>query len=306
MFYDLNVPWTSATDPELPRTLAFLAELGYDVVALNHTLSGKLPPDLTCPIPSQLPFPTPKKLKILRRLTLPLTAPLSNARLKALSSSYDLLALRPVDEKTFQACCSTLDGDMISLDLSQRFAFPFKFKPLSEAAKRGVRIEICYSQGVLGDANPRRNVIGNVTSIVRASRGRGLVVSSEARRAMECRAPWDVINLLAVWGLSQERAYEAVTKEARNIVAVAQLKRTSYRGVVDVIDGGREVARPIAQQPEAENGTAVSVKGGKAEKANGMKRKADEIKDTQGEEKPISKRQMKRNAKAAREAALAV
>lgn len=42
MFYDLNVPW-SATDAQLPRTLAFLHELGYNVVALTHTISGKLP-----------------------------------------------------------------------------------------------------------------------------------------------------------------------------------------------------------------------------------------------------------------------
>jgi hypothetical protein len=45
MFYDLNVAW-SASDSQLPRTLAFLDELGYNVVALNHTISGKLPTTL--------------------------------------------------------------------------------------------------------------------------------------------------------------------------------------------------------------------------------------------------------------------
>ena len=45
MFYDLNTPWT-ANDTQLPRKLALLHELGYNVVALNHTLSGKLPTDL--------------------------------------------------------------------------------------------------------------------------------------------------------------------------------------------------------------------------------------------------------------------
>ena len=47
MFYDLNVPW-SANDTQFPRTLAFLQELGYNVVALNHTISGKLPAHLVC------------------------------------------------------------------------------------------------------------------------------------------------------------------------------------------------------------------------------------------------------------------
>jgi ribonuclease P/MRP protein subunit RPP1 len=45
MFYDLNLPW-SANDPNLTKTLAFSQELGYNVVALNHTMSGKLPTDL--------------------------------------------------------------------------------------------------------------------------------------------------------------------------------------------------------------------------------------------------------------------
>ena len=48
MFYDLNVQWTSAKDPELPRTLAFLAELGYNVVALNYVITGKFPTDTVC------------------------------------------------------------------------------------------------------------------------------------------------------------------------------------------------------------------------------------------------------------------
>ena len=47
MFYDLNVSW-SASDANLPRTLAFLHELGYGVVALNHTITGKLPQTLVC------------------------------------------------------------------------------------------------------------------------------------------------------------------------------------------------------------------------------------------------------------------
>lgn len=47
MFYDLNVPWT-ANDTGLPRTLNFLHELGYSVVALNYILTGKLPNELVC------------------------------------------------------------------------------------------------------------------------------------------------------------------------------------------------------------------------------------------------------------------
>jgi len=46
MFYDLNVPYAAGDETSLSRTLNFIHELGYNVVALNHTISGKLPNEL--------------------------------------------------------------------------------------------------------------------------------------------------------------------------------------------------------------------------------------------------------------------
>jgi ribonuclease P/MRP protein subunit RPP1 len=65
MFYDLNVDYNPSTsDADLSKTLAFLSEcmliqlyparlsyanlksVGYNVIALNHTISGRLPSDL--------------------------------------------------------------------------------------------------------------------------------------------------------------------------------------------------------------------------------------------------------------------
>lgn len=72
MYYDLNVPWTSANDPELARTIAFLDErtlaspllnlmiklshykVGYNVIALNFTLSGKFAHKIVSKIQSLL------------------------------------------------------------------------------------------------------------------------------------------------------------------------------------------------------------------------------------------------------------
>lgn len=45
MFYDCNIPWT-ASESGIPRTLNFLHELGYNVVALNYAMTGKIPNEL--------------------------------------------------------------------------------------------------------------------------------------------------------------------------------------------------------------------------------------------------------------------
>lgn len=114
------------------------------------------------------------------------------------------------------------------------------------------------------------------------------MISSEAKRALACRGPWDVINLASVWGLGQERGREAVGNEARSVVVQAEMKRRSFRGVVDVIYGGEKPERTIRNE------------GG--EKNSNGKRKADSIeKQIGGEEaKPLSKREQKRQAKRAR------
>ncbi|KAK3666157.1 RNA-binding RNA processing protein rpp1 [Elasticomyces elasticus] len=287
MFYDLNVPYATG-DATLPRTLAFISELGYNVVALNHSIAGKLPAQISCAIPDPLPFKDlPPKLEIRRRVTLTLTESYQNARLAELARAYDILAVRPIDERTLQLACGSLDCDIISLDLTQRLPFYFKFKMLSEAVKSGKRLELCYSQGVLGDSSARRNLISNATQLIRASRGRGLIISSEAKAAVGCRGPWDVINLATIWGLAQDRGFEAMSKEARSVVVSAQLKRTGYRGVIDVVYGGEKPA-PAEIQVQSS-----AVKG----KQQVPKRRAD---DGEAVEKPISKREAKRRKHEAR------
>lgn len=101
-----------------------------------------------------------------------------------------------------------------------------------------------------------------------------------------------MINLAAVWGLGQERGVEAVGSEARSVVVQAQMRRRSFKGVIDIIYGGEKPEETLAKEPLGEK--AIS-KG---------KRKADALEDAPGNselvDKPLSKRQQKRQAKEAR------
>ena len=170
--------------------------------------------------------------------------------------------------------------------------FYFKHKMLLNAVERGVRIELCYGPGITAmDRSARKQLIENATAIIRATRGRGIIISSEAATALQCRAPADIVNLAAVWGLGQERGVEAVTKEARSVIVTAQLKRSGYRGAIDIVYGG--------DKPVKEKSAKLAAKN---------KRKAAEMSvDQDGVDKaeqPISKTQLrKRAAKARQEAA---
>ena len=310
-FHDLNLI-ASNNENESTQAMSFLHELGYTVIALSTSISGKLPPNPTPkPLPSVIPGVT-----MLTRLTLTISDPSQNHRLASLQSTYDIIALRPTEEKSFTLACTSLECDLISLDLSQRIPFILRFKTVSAALKRGIRFEICYSPGLTRGSEARRNLISGATALIRATRGRGLILSSEARGATGCRAPWDIINLAAVWSLGQDRAKEAVCEEAAKVVRLAQMKRQSYRGVVQVIDGvGSDVRAPCREEgkilersPPVRQAIERRLETREVVTAqvNGVKRKASNL-SIDGvptgdsvpviANKPISKRQQKKMAR---------
>ncbi|KAI0546468.1 RNase P subunit p30 [Xylaria curta] len=356
MLYDLNIAWsphTSAAD--LERTLRFSASLGYDVVALNHTIGAPVPPQITNPLPkfdtpsassSASSTPQPKLPTVLRRATLVLTEPSQHHRLPQLASAYDILAVRPQTDDSFSAACLSLnDVSIISLDLTVRQPFVFRPKPCMFAVSRGVRFEVCYSQVLQGpapahipgpkgskdgnggyastgatvDGRARATFIGNVSSLVRATRGRGIIISSEARSVLGLRAPADVVNLLHVWGLSTDRATEGIGALPRGVVVNEGLKRSGFRGVVDIMNvADREKADVEMGEAGDDNAKAASgnISGNKGKKnknqeinnSRGKKRKTGDEAETlapananeimkpagDGEEQPMSKRQAKK------------
>lgn len=260
MIYDLNLHWSpSTTDEKLLQTLTAAASLGYETVALNHTLELPFPAKPEAPFP-KLPDSTKTKLPtILHRATLPLSDPsASNYRIPSLVSAYDLLAIRPLTEKAFQNACLTLDVPIISLDLTQHFPFHFKPKPCMAAVSRGVRFEVCYAQMLNADARGRANFISNATSLFRATRGRGIMISSEAKTALGMRGPADVVNLFGVWGLANDKGMEALRGVPRSIVVNEGIKRNGFRGIVNVVQ--------VAGTPPSAKKKDEGVEGGQARK----------------------------------------
>ena len=151
------------------------------------------------------------------------------------------------------------------------------------AVNRGIMIEICYAQATIESSEARRNFISNTLDIIRATKGRGLIISSGAAGVLGVRGPADIVNLMAVWGLGRERGSEALGINPRGVVVNERLKRTSFRGVVDVIDGGeRAIEKPMETKSKGPN---VNGAGKRRIEENGSNEDGTPI---------ISKRQKKR------------
>lgn len=321
MLYDLNIAWSPATPAaDIERVVSFSASLGYGVVALNHILTPPIPAQVVNPLAKleldqarkahgstkdekqrQAPPTTPT---VLHRATLILSDPTSNYRLPALSAAYDLLAIRPTTEKAFTAACLHLpEASLISLDLTAHFPFHFRPKPCMAAVARGLRFEICYAQALAApDPRARANFIANAVELVRATRGRGIVLSSEAKSSLQLRAPADVVNLMAVWGLSNERGMEALGVNPRGVVVNESLKRSGFRGVVDIVQAAAsEEGKANSEEDDneaEESGTATSRGKGKQEKKR--KNGGNEPMPDAEAQPLLSKRQAKKQKKLAK------
>ncbi|ORX80935.1 PHP domain-like protein, partial [Anaeromyces robustus] len=132
-------------------------------------------------------------------------------------SSYDIIAVQPQNEKIFQVACSVLDIDIISLDFSTRLPFYLKLPMVNLAIERGIHFEISYGAS-LRDISARKHLISNAANLVRVTRGKNIIISSEAQKALEIRGPYDVINLSSIFGLNQALAKNCLTRNCRNVI----------------------------------------------------------------------------------------
>ncbi|KAI9141205.1 RNase P subunit p30, partial [Paraphysoderma sedebokerense] len=132
-------------------------------------------------------------------------------------TSFDILSVTPTNDKLFQIACSTLDVDIISLDLSERLPFYIKRNLVGVAIERGIVFEICYSKAIR-DPSARRNLISNAANLIRVTKGKNIILSSDAMKAMDVRGPFDVINLGVLFGLNQAQAKACISNNVRTIL----------------------------------------------------------------------------------------
>lgn len=184
----------------------------------------------------------------------------------------------------FTHCCLNLSApgpssiDIITLDLASSPRLPFQLKRsmVLKAVADGVVFEICYGAAMRSASSSssadkpvskdaRRNIIAGARELIRVTNGKGVIISSEARKCMEMRGPLDLCNFGTILGLKPDQAKNAVANSARLAVIRGHSSRQTYRGVL----GNPEVSISVIQPATA---TGADKETGKA----GEKRKRTE------------------------------
>ncbi|KAM9285127.1 ribonuclease P protein subunit p30 isoform 2-T2 [Morus bassanus] len=232
-FADLNLP-QGPDKKSLQSLLEAAAHLGYSAVALNHVIDFKeKKQEIVKPVsPSEL-FPslpivqgTSKRIKVLTRLTLVVSDP----------SHCNLLI-----------ACTTLDVDLVCINVTEKLPFYFRRPPVNMAIDRGIYFELLYTPAIK-DSTMRRYTISNAVSLMQICKGKNIVISSAAERPLELRGPYDVANLGLLFGLSESEAKAAVSTNCRATMLHGETRKSAC-GVVYTVKKPRKVEEEEATLP---------------------------------------------------------
>ncbi|KAG6605499.1 Protein GAMETOPHYTE DEFECTIVE 1, partial [Cucurbita argyrosperma subsp. sororia] len=262
-FFDLNIPYDEHSSSSSIRVnrikiVAKLMELGYSGIAYNRTIKGVMSDKDRCTIPllnvsslqSILPtfsaslefhrnllgVPRSSPFRQYTRLTICIN---SLQEILAVNSgnlilkTYDLIAVKPLNQNAFEQACEKLEIDIIAIDFAEKLPFRLKQGHIKSAIQRGVYFEIMYSD-LLSDVHARRQMISATKVLVDWTKGKNLILSSAASSVNEIRGPFDVANLSSLLGVSMERAKAAVSKNCRNLIANALKRKQFYKETIRV------------------------------------------------------------------------
>ncbi|CAL0332261.1 unnamed protein product [Lupinus luteus] len=265
-YMDLNIPYPEPSGPnkksiiDSNRTkIAVKAmELGFTGIAYNRTITGVMSDQHRCSIS---PLTITSLFKLLPALSssaklhrdllgIPMSTPFrqytrltvcvdSGPQCQAMNSgnpilrSYDLVAVKPLNQNSFDLACEKMEVDIIAIDFSIKLPFRLKQHLIKAAVQRGVHFEVTYAC-LITDIQSRKQLITNAKLLMDWTRGRNIIFSSAAPSVNEFRGPLDVSNLLSLLGLSKDRAKEAISKNCRIVLANSLKKKQFYKEAIRV------------------------------------------------------------------------
>uniref|UniRef100_A0A803KS48 Uncharacterized protein n=1 Tax=Chenopodium quinoa TaxID=63459 RepID=A0A803KS48_CHEQI len=256
--FDLNIPYSESNKQTRLKLVVKAMELGYSGIAYNRSIKGVMSESDRCTIS---PFPLFSLLKAspflastvsfhrrllgvpeksaFRQYTRLTMLVETSTQVSALNSgnpilkTYDLIAVRPLNQNSFDIACQSSQVDLISIDFADKLPFRLKLPMVKAAIARGVYFEIMYSS-LMQDVQLRRQMISNAKLLVEWTQGKNLIVSSAAPSVLELRGPNDVTNLLSLLGLSNECAKATISKNCRLLLTDGIRTKQFYKEAMRV------------------------------------------------------------------------
>lgn len=202
-FYDLYVKWSSdrkQASLEDQKLQELLQESEYSTQVLNYSVYGDQLPSLG-------------DLSLPKRVTIKQNIQYNLSKVETLNN-YDLVSVRPQTAADFEFCCGCTHVDLISLRLHEPLGFHLRNDCIDQALRLGIMFEMCYASSIR-DTNSRRFFVSNSAKLISTTASRNIVISSGTKDFYDQRAPYDVVNLGSVLGLTLDQSHKAITQNPK-------------------------------------------------------------------------------------------
>lgn len=119
-------------------------------------------------------------------------------------------------------------GVMLLSATHTRLACRMRISLLREAIRRGIRFELVYSP-LLREPGTRARLLANASQLVHLTGGKGIIISSGARRAAELRGPVEAASLTKLLGMSRGAARDALLGTGHAVLRHGAVRRHGGR-----------------------------------------------------------------------------
>lgn len=126
--------------------------------------------------------------------------------------------------------------DLITLSC----VFPIKQAPVNTAVANGILFELNYGTAI-ANIDDRKAFIQMAAGLVRATRGKNLILSSGGTNPMYLRSPADVVNMACcLLGLSRDAARDSIGKNCEKVLNHVEFRNNTFRGTMSGVKRKRE------------------------------------------------------------------
>ncbi|KRZ16690.1 Ribonuclease P protein subunit p30, partial [Trichinella zimbabwensis] len=198
-----------------------------------------------------------ERLRVFSRLTLVVSSVerLQELLSNKLISNYDIIAVCPLNETTFDVAASDPRVHLLTTDVTVDNFSVFEGNRLHEAVRNGKYIEISYLPAIM-DTSIRKEVFTCGRKIFRTIGEKGIILTSRATRPMEMRAPYDVINISHLFGMKTNEARSTITVNPQQLLLAVENNKSKPRdqdanlSLATISNVRFELLKKLSQVPE--------------------------------------------------------
>lgn len=117
----------------------------------------------------------------------------------------------------------------------ERLTWFINKKLITQAIEKQIMFEISYGP-TMEEPGFWKTFLQNAHNLIKLTKGRNIILSSEASDYLYCRTPLDLVAIGMSLGLTKQQAVDSISTNCELAVAHGKLWSKSYKGAAEVLN----------------------------------------------------------------------